>query len=173
MDDNLLALSALGAALRALPGLSAVHTSSDPGAFVSLCAREGVDLALVDLCLPRTTGFAVVSELRRHAPQTRAVILSGLVSHQDIDAAVAAGAWGYLYKADAAAMIVDVIGRVARNEFVLSETARATLLTAGEERTIAVERVMVRSKPAQIPTLMAKVEKPIPTDWAEQTPSIL
>lgn len=64
---------------------------ADPAAAVAAVIELRPDLVLVDLILPRTTGLALIDELR-HNPLTRDRILVGLSSSDDytLDARVRA-----------------------------------------------------------------------------------
>jgi two-component system, NarL family, nitrate/nitrite response regulator NarL len=79
-------------------------------------AREAIDdfepdLCVMDLSLPDGSGLDGVAEIRRHRPACRVVVLSGSVDRRDEAAAVAAGAEGFLSKAQPMAAILTALQR--------------------------------------------------------------
>jgi len=67
-----------------------------------LAQTEKPDLVLLDLVLPRKTGFEVLAELKKD-PNTAAlpvIVLTNLESMQDVENALSSGADTYLVKAN-------------------------------------------------------------------------
>jgi signal transduction histidine kinase len=61
-------------------------------------AREGFDVALVDVRLPDGEGTALVARLRELEPKAQLIMLTGFATVESAVAAVRAGAWAYLMK---------------------------------------------------------------------------
>jgi two-component system, NtrC family, sensor histidine kinase HydH len=61
-------------------------------------AREGFDLALVDVRLPDGDGVALATELRTIVRDAQVIMLTGFATVESAVAAVRAGAWAYLMK---------------------------------------------------------------------------
>jgi DNA-binding NarL/FixJ family response regulator len=59
-----------------------------------------VDLALVDVVLPHTSGIELVSMLREKYPQLPCLMISSWKSHQYVRHSLVAGARGYVLKDD-------------------------------------------------------------------------
>jgi DNA-binding NarL/FixJ family response regulator len=78
------------------------------------------DVVLMDLCMPGTSPFLAVHELRRSVPSARVIIFSGRGGFSLVDRAIEAGAWGYVSKDGDASTLLAAIKRVAAGEFVLS-----------------------------------------------------
>lgn len=74
--------------------------------------KEKPDLILLDLILPRRSGFEVLSDLKQDAATaaTPVVVLTNLESAEDVDRALEAGAVAYLVKANY--RLEDVLGKV-------------------------------------------------------------
>jgi DNA-binding NarL/FixJ family response regulator len=68
-----------------------------------LSAREAnrpVDLALVDVVLPRTSGIELVSMIQQKYPDIPCLMISGRSAGQYVKRSLAAGARGYVLKDD-------------------------------------------------------------------------
>lgn len=75
-------------------------------------------VVLIDVDMPGRDAFEAIEDVTRAHPEVRCVLLSGYIRDTYLDAAVKAGAWGYLSKQDTpssiAAAIRDVhAGRVS------------------------------------------------------------
>lgn len=79
--------------------------------------RLQADVVLLDIEMPGPDVFEVVADLRRSNPQVRTIMLSAFVRDHYIDAAVKAGAWGYLSKSDTPGSVVNAIRKAVRDEF--------------------------------------------------------
>ena len=64
-----------------------------------------IDLALVDVALPRTSGIELVSQIREKYPQLPCLMISSWDSKQYVRRSLVAGARGYVLKDD----VFDVI----------------------------------------------------------------
>lgn len=56
------------------------------------------DLALIDLSLPGKSGLELIEELQRERNDVRCVVLSGIADREMAEAAIRAGARGYILK---------------------------------------------------------------------------
>lgn len=84
---------------------------------VAEAKRTNADVVLLDIEMPGPDPFEALEDLVRQLPNTRVIILSAFVRDHYIDAAVNAGAWGYLSKTDDPEMIIDSIRKVMQGEF--------------------------------------------------------
>lgn len=71
------------------------------------------DVVLLDVVMPRKSGFDALPELRKVAPEARVIMLSMQTSPSVIKQALIAGAAGYVSKHASDADLVDAIRRVA------------------------------------------------------------
>jgi DNA-binding NarL/FixJ family response regulator len=85
---------------------------------VAEAKNKRADVVLLDIEMPGPDPFEALEDLGRQNPSSRAIILSAYVRDHYVDAAVEAGAWGYLSKSDEPDTIIDAIRRVANGEFV-------------------------------------------------------
>ena len=65
---------------------------------LDLVERLRPDLVLLDLTMPRTDPYEVISDVTRRYPGTDVIVLSGFESHQVEAQVIASGARGYLEK---------------------------------------------------------------------------
>jgi signal transduction histidine kinase len=106
-------------------------------------AREGFDVALVDLRLPDGEGTALARELKETVPESEVVLLTGFATLETAVAAVRAGACAYLMKP------------CAPNELLLTlEQAMRQVRLHAEKRELA-RRAQVTEKLAAVGTMTA------------------
>lgn len=99
IDDHPLFREALGNAVRlAHPDARILESMSIKGALDILLSEQGIDLALLDLCLPDETGFSGLLRLREAYPRLPVAIVSSDEDRQVIREALSLGAAGYLPK---------------------------------------------------------------------------
>lgn len=67
-----------------------------------------VDLALIDISLPRMSGIELVGVLQERQPPLRCLILSGYDHPPYVQRALAAGACGYVIKGDPAELLEGI-----------------------------------------------------------------
>lgn len=79
-----------------------------------------VDLALVDVVLPHTSGIELVSKIREKYPQLPCLMISSWNSEQYVRRSLVAGARGYVLKDDMQEVILG-IRRVLEGGTYLSE----------------------------------------------------
>ena len=77
-----------------------VLTARHGGEAIDMLKSEKPDLLLLDLLMPQTDGFAVLSHVREHGIQTPVVILSNLSDDIDNDKCFSLGAKDYFIKSD-------------------------------------------------------------------------
>ena len=67
-----------------------------------------IDLALVDVVLPHTSGIELVSQIRQRYPGLPCLMISGRSSSQYVKRSLAAGARGYVLKDDIQEVILGI-----------------------------------------------------------------
>ncbi len=78
-----------------------------------------IDIILVDLEMPEMNGLTLTKIIRQRFPNIKVIILSSHDDEDNINAAVEAGARGYLLKSTSAKEIVDTVRAVERGYFQL------------------------------------------------------
>lgn len=96
-----------------------VVTASDGEQALEVCGREEPDLILLDLVLPKKTGFEVLATLKEdeHTKDIPVVVLSGLAQKKDVHSALEAGAEDYFIKTEQTVKdIAENIKKVLRGD---------------------------------------------------------
>ena len=85
---------------------------------VSVALDRRPDVALLDIGLPGTDGLTAAAELARLLPSCKVLILTGMQEPGSLDAALRAGARGFLLKDRPAAELIGAVRAVAKGERV-------------------------------------------------------
>jgi DNA-binding NarL/FixJ family response regulator len=115
-DDHGLVRRGLRLILDAHPDLEVVAEASDGADAVSIALSEEVDLAILDISMPRMTGLQAVRELHQRRPGLPVLILSMHESEQYLFEALRAGAAGYVVKKVADRDLVEACRATIRGE---------------------------------------------------------
>ena len=109
-------------------GFEVVAEAGDGEAAVAEAERQQPDLVLLDCRMPGADAFDILPALRKAAPDTRVVLVSGVDPADLQSASRSAGAIGYLTKETPArrlaAELVALVGLVGAVEQLLSEASR-------------------------------------------------
>jgi DNA-binding NarL/FixJ family response regulator len=106
-DDHSLVREGLKALIEREPDLAVVAEASDGPEAVAKATTEEVDLAIIDVAMPRMTGLQATREIIRRRPSLPVLILSMYDREQYFFDALAAGAAGYVLKRQADRDVVD------------------------------------------------------------------
>ncbi len=102
---------------------------ADAAAFFSSLKRTAIDVALVDLRLPVTDGYAVIRTLGEQAPQVRTLALTSFNDDESVIEAIRAGAHGYLLKDEPMARLVQALEEAAAGSHPISSRVAGFLFT--------------------------------------------
>ena len=127
-DDHPIVRSGLRRVLDAQPDLRVVAEATDGAEAVEKALAEDVNLAILDVSMPRMTGIQAATELSRRAPEMRLLMLSMFDSEQYLFESLKAGASGYVLKSGADEDIVDACRATMRGESFLYPSAVNTLV---------------------------------------------
>lgn len=123
VDDNPLVGEAIERMIAQSPDLRHEGHHLDGSEVIKAVAKVQPTVVLMDLEMPGTDTCSLVNELKRIAPETRVLMLSGHLRKDDILQCIEAGAFGYIHKDRSSDYIVQMIRRVAEGEFVLCDEA--------------------------------------------------
>lgn len=112
-DDNSLFVNALVGLLDAEESIEIVGRAIDGEQAARLAAELAPDVLVMDLSMPRIDGFAATERVRREAPGTAVVILTGSLESGDVERAAKAGAAGYVTKDRILAELIGAIHSAA------------------------------------------------------------
>jgi DNA-binding NarL/FixJ family response regulator len=128
-DDHVMVGRGLRMVLDAEPDLWVVAEAGD-GAEAVAIARDvpELELAILDVSMPRMTGLQAAAELTRRRPDVRVLMLSMHDNEQYLFEALRAGACGYVLKSAADRDLVEACRAALRGEPFLYPSAIAALI---------------------------------------------
>lgn len=140
-DDHAMVRRGLRHILDAEPDLRVVAEAGDGAEAVDIARREEIDLAVLDVSMPRMTGLQASAELSRRHPDVRTLMLSVHDNEQYLFEALKAGASGYVLKTAADRDLVEACRAALRGEPFLYPAAVAALIRDYLERARRGEEV--------------------------------
>ena len=133
-DDHAIVRSGLRSVLESEADIEVVAEAADGSEAVEKAIANDVDLAILDVSMPRLTGLQATVELLRRRPGTRVLILSVHDSEQYFFEALKAGASGYVLKTAANRDLVQACRASMRGEPFLYPQAVTALIRDYLER---------------------------------------
>jgi len=127
-DDHALVRTGLRLILDAEPDLEVVAEAADGYEALDALADTPVDLAVLDIAMPRMTGLQAAREINRLHPHVRILILSMHDNEQYFFEAIKAGASGYVLKSVADRDLLDACRAAMRGEPFLYPGAVTALI---------------------------------------------
>ncbi|MEZ0166615.1 response regulator [Kineococcus sp. LSe6-4] len=127
VDDEPLVRSGLTAVLSAAPDLHVVAAVGGGGALEAV-HRHRVDVVLLDLRMPDVDGLTVLAGLSRLPRRPAVAVLTTFHADDQVAAALAAGADGYLLKDTDPDLLVRHVRELARGAGVLSPGVTAAVV---------------------------------------------
>jgi DNA-binding NarL/FixJ family response regulator len=140
-DDHAVVRRGLRLVLESEPDLEVVAEVGDGAEAVERSMEEDVDLAILDVTMPRMTGLHAAAELHRRRPELRVLILSMHDNEQYLLEALKAGASGYVLKSVADRDLVEACRATMRGEPFLYPGAINALIKDFLQRAHAGEDV--------------------------------
>ena len=133
-DDHPIVRSGLKRVIDEQPDMRVVAEASDGAEAVKKSLADEVDLAILDVSMPKTTGIQAADELHKRKPELKLLMLSMYDSEQFLFESLRAGASGYVLKSDADQDIVEAVRRTMRGQSFLYPSAVSTLVKEFVER---------------------------------------
>jgi DNA-binding NarL/FixJ family response regulator len=115
IEDHFLARVALQSVLAGHSQIRIVGNASDGDEGIELYRALTPDVVVLDLRLPRVSGFDVIAELRKGPRPARIVVLSNYRGSEDIYRALRLGAMSYLTKDASGEELINAIQNVDSN----------------------------------------------------------
>ena len=128
VDDQRVVREGLSTLLGLLDGITVVGTAVDGDDAVRQAGALRPDVVLMDLSMPHTDGPTATRRILAAHPRTRVVVLTTYKDDEWVDAALDAGARGYLTKDASADEIRAAITTVAAGEAQLDPSVQRRLL---------------------------------------------
>src|SRR3954470_12091543 len=116
-------------------GFDVVAVAADGNQAIARFPAARPQVVVLDLQIPGPGGVEVTSDVLRHDPSARVLILSASGEHHDVLEAVKAGATGYLVKSASREELLDAVRRVAAGDSVYTPGLAGLVL--GEYRRLS------------------------------------
>jgi DNA-binding NarL/FixJ family response regulator len=132
VDDHELFRASLRLRLDQEKGIASV---GDAGTGEEAVVKAGAlrpDVVLLDLVLPRRSGYDVIPDLLKASPSARVVVVSSQTRASSVRQAISAGARGYVAKRSSDAELIEAIRRVAAGECYVDPGLGAQLVLADD-----------------------------------------
>ncbi|MFE5913971.1 response regulator [Streptomyces wedmorensis] len=133
-DDHTLVRRGVRLILDAEPDLTVVAEAADGAEAVTQARTLDVDLAVLDIAMPRQTGLQAARELARTRPGLRILMLTMYDNEQYFFEALRAGASGYVLKSVADRDLVEACRAALRDEPFIYPGAETTLIRSYLDR---------------------------------------
>jgi DNA-binding NarL/FixJ family response regulator len=127
-DDHTVVRHGLRMLLDAQPDLAVVAEAGDGAEALATALVNDVDLAILDIAMPRMTGLHAARRLSTYRPQLRILILSMHENERYLYEALKAGASGYVVKTVADRDLVEACRAAMRGEPFLYPGAMSALI---------------------------------------------
>jgi DNA-binding NarL/FixJ family response regulator len=129
-DDQALVRGGFRAILDAEPDIEVVAEASDGAEALELAARHRVDVALMDIRMPRLDGIEATRRLLAEArsPPTRVLVLTTFDLDDNVYEALRAGASGFLLKEVLPEQLAPAVRIVAAGEALLAPSITRRLI---------------------------------------------
>jgi NarL family two-component system response regulator LiaR len=130
VDDHAVVRSGLGAFLMAFDDLDMVGEASGGEEAVRLCDQLEPHVVLMDLVMPGMDGAAATRAIRERHPEIRVIALTSFKEKELVEAALQAGAIGYLLKNVSADELARAIREAYAGRPTLAPEAAQALIEA-------------------------------------------
>ena len=127
-DDHPIVLRGLKDLLNAEADFRVVAEAADGAEAVQLALSDDVDLAVLDVSMPRMTGLQAAHELHQRRPDLRVMMLSMHDNEQILFEALRVGASGFVLKTAADRDLVNACRAAMRGEMFLHAGAVSALV---------------------------------------------
>ena len=128
VDDHPVVRHGLQTVLQSQADLALIGEAADGSEAIQLCEKLHPDVILMDLMMPGVGGVAATKTIHERWPDINVIILTSFEERELVDAALKAGAIGYLLKNVTAQELVGAVREAARGHPQLSPGAARALI---------------------------------------------
>lgn len=150
-DDHPVVRDGLAAMLATQPDFDVVGVAGSGAEAIELCSALEPDVVLLDLEMPGGNGVEVTERLRQTQPSTRVIVFTAFDRDEQILAAIAAGAQGYLLKGAPRDEVFHAIRTVQRGGTLIEPVVASKLLRRMRDNSGALTR-----REREVLTLLAR-----------------
>jgi DNA-binding NarL/FixJ family response regulator len=158
-DDHALVRRGVRLILESEPDFTVVAEAGDGAEAVAVARVHRVDLAVLDVAMPRMTGLQAAREISRRSPAPRILLLSMYDSDQYFFEALKAGACGYVLKSVADRDLLEACRAAMRGEPFIYPDALTALMREYLQRARRGQRMpgsILTAREAEIVKLIAE-----------------
>src|SRR5438034_596085 len=139
-------------------GFAVVGEASNGVEAVRLTRHFRPEVAILDFDMPLMNGIDAVTEIVRHSPGTRTILLTADTGHQRLPEALRAGSRGFVLKNHGVAHLIRAIREVTRGGVYVSPSVSTTVAPASLAKTdFPLDRLTRRER--QVLQLIAEGKK--------------
>jgi DNA-binding NarL/FixJ family response regulator len=156
-DDHDVVRKGLRSLLEANPGWQVCGEAANGREAVKLAMRLKPDLAVLDLEMPELNGLEATRQIKKELPAIEVLIFTMHETDQFIRDALAAGARGYVLKADAGKYLIEGVEALSKHKPFFTSKASESLLDGFlESRLTPVENNVLTDREREIVQLLAE-----------------
>jgi NarL family two-component system response regulator LiaR len=133
VDDHAVVRSGLGAFLLAFNDLELIGQAGGGEEAVRLCEQLQPDVVLMDLVMPGMDGAAATRAIRERCPHIQVIALTSFKEKELVQAALGAGAIGYLLKNVSASELAEAIRAAHAGRSTLAPEATQALVQVASQ----------------------------------------
>ena len=151
-DDHIVVRRGLRALIESQAGWELCGEAVDGRQAVEMVKRLQPEVAVVDISMPGLDGLSVTRQIVKEAPKTQVLILSMHDSEDIVREALAAGARGYVLKADAESDLLAAVKALKQSKPFLSSMVSEVVLKGyqdGHSPALAGESALRRLTPRE------------------------
>jgi len=157
-DDHAVVRRGLAGLIESTEDLEVVGVARDGSEAVELVREHRPDVAVMDLQMPVLDGVEATRAIVGEATGTEVLVLTSFSDHARIDAAIEAGAVGYLLKDAEPEALLDGIRAVARGESPLDPRAARRVLSHRSPAPPGTDPAAATLSPRELEVLRLVVE---------------
>jgi DNA-binding NarL/FixJ family response regulator len=128
VDDHKIMRDGIKAILRHSEEFHVAGEAENGAEAVQFCRRQKPDVVLMDIGLPGLSGIDATTEILRHCPETRVIILSMYDDEHSVVSAIRGGARAFVLKKASDNDLIDALRTVAKGGSYLSPQVSDKLL---------------------------------------------
>jgi DNA-binding NarL/FixJ family response regulator len=141
VDDHKIMRDGIKAILRNSEEFRVAGEAEDGADAVNQCKRLKPSIVLIDINLPKLNGIEATSEIVRHCPDTRVIILSMYDDENSVVSAIRSGARAFVLKRASDHDLLDALRTVAKGGSYLSPQVSDRLLNRIKRGDLEEKRV--------------------------------